>query len=84
MKLKRKLAISDSGFVFDPTTGDSYSLNPVGQELLGLIKEGKELEEIKHFITSKYDVEAGVLERYYQDFVSLLKQFQLIEEDGEN
>jgi hypothetical protein len=84
MKLKRKLALSDSGFVFDPTTGDSYSLNPVGQELLGLIKEGKELEEIKHFITSKYDVEAGVLERYYQDFVSLLKQFQLIEEDGEN
>jgi hypothetical protein len=84
MILKKKLAISDSGFVFDPTTGDSYSLNPVGQELLGMIKAGKELEEIKHLITSKYDVELGTFERYYQDFVSLLKQFQLIEEDGEN
>ena len=39
MQIKSKLAISSSGFVFDPTTGDSYSLNPIGAEIANLIKE---------------------------------------------
>ena len=34
MRLKKNIAVSDSGFVFNPTTGDSYSLNPVGKEIL--------------------------------------------------
>ncbi len=30
MNVKKDIAISDSGFVFDPTTGESYSVNPIG------------------------------------------------------
>lgn len=84
MKLKKNIAISETGFIFDPTTGDSYTLNPVGMEILSLLKEGLELEAISARILEKYDVEKGVLERYLYDFLGLLKQYQLVEEDDEN
>jgi hypothetical protein len=80
MKIKKNLAISDTGFVFDPSTGDSYTLNPVGLELIQLIKTGQDLPYIKQHITEKYDVEATAFERYYLDFVATLRQMHLIDE----
>lgn len=80
MNLKKNVAISESGFVFDPTTGDSFSLNPVGQEILELIKQGKNQNEITDLIISKYDVDQNSFERYFIDFLSTLKQMQLVEE----
>jgi hypothetical protein len=41
MKLKKDIAISDSGFLFNPSSGDSYSLNPIGVEILKLMQEKK-------------------------------------------
>ncbi len=65
--------------MFDPSTGDSYTLNPVGLEILGLIREGKSREEIAERITGKYDVEASAFERYLYDFTAMLKQHQILE-----
>ncbi|KUK93248.1 MAG: Uncharacterized protein XE04_0300 [Marinimicrobia bacterium 46_43] len=84
MKLKKNIAISETGFIFDPTSGDSYTLNPVGMEILSLLKDGQDREAISARILEKYDVEKGVLERYLYDFLGLLKQYQLVEEDDEN
>jgi hypothetical protein len=78
MNIKKNIAISESGFVFDPSTGDSYSLNPVGLEILLLIKQGNTYQQITDLITSKYEVEKSVFERYYFDFTSMLKQFHLL------
>lgn len=79
LHIKKNIAISESGFVFDPTTGESFSLNPVGLEIIQLIKSGKLYEEITHIITEKYDVDPDTFERYFYDFVATLKQFQLTE-----
>ncbi len=84
MKIKKNIAISKSGFVFDPTSGESYSINPVGMKILQHLQEGKSLEDITGMITSEYDIDAVSFEKYFLDFVSMLKQFQLIESDGEN
>ena len=54
MKIHSNLAVSDSGFIFNPSNGDSFSMNLVGAELIRLLKEGKSLTEIKKEITSKY------------------------------
>lgn len=84
MKLKKNIAVSETGFIFNPTSGDSYSLNTVGMEILSLLKGGMDLETITDRILEKYDVEKSVLERYLYDFLGLLKQYQLLEEDDEN
>lgn len=79
MQIKRSVAISDSGFVFDASTGDSFTLNPVGLEILQWIKQGKSPDEINELVAGKYDVEQSAFERYYYDFIATLKQLQLTE-----
>jgi hypothetical protein len=80
VKIKRTVALSDSGFVFDASTGDSFTVNPVGQEILDHIKSGRSESEITGLITGKYEVEKDVFERYLCDFLGTLKQMQIIED----
>jgi hypothetical protein len=47
MKLKKNIATSESGFVFNPSSGDSFSLNIIGAEILLQMKESKSSDEIK-------------------------------------
>ena len=82
--IKKNIAISDSGFVFDAGTGDSYSLNPTGLESVQLIRSGKDFQQILAEISEKYEVDPESFERYYYDFTTTLKQLRLTESDGEN
>ncbi len=77
MKLKENIAVSDSGFIFDPTTGDSYSLNQVGLDFFLMMKEGKTKEEIKKKILDKYDTDEITFEKSYLDFKNMLIHNQL-------
>ncbi|HUX95353.1 MAG TPA: PqqD family protein [Bacteroidales bacterium] len=81
MKLKRNIAVSESGFLFDPTGGESYSLNEQGLEIINMLKEKKTNEEIANAITKNYDVARDDFEKYYYDFLGMLKQFKLIEDE---
>ena len=82
MKLKRNLAISETGFIFDPTTGESYSLNPIATEILSLLKSGKTKEEVQHDVMERYDVDQPTFEHNYYDFTGMLKQFNLVENEN--
>ena len=83
MSLKRNIAVSESGFLFDPTSGESYSLNEQGLEIFNLLKERKSIEEIVVFMTENYDVAPDDFEKYYFDFFGMLKQFKLLEDDDQ-
>lgn len=75
MKLRSNLAISESGFVFDAGTGESFSLNPTGCAILELLKKGKSDSEVKSWILERYDVESSDFDRLYFDFVRSLHQY---------
>jgi len=79
MKLKKNIAISETGYVFNPSTGESFTLNQIGLEIINMAKENKNDEEIKQHLLQKYDTDEASLERYYLDFLEMLKQYQLIE-----
>ena len=81
MNLKRNIAISESGFVFDPSSGESFSLNPVGREILELIGKNQDYDEIRKKLQEKYEVSALSFEKYYFDFINSLKHFNLIEDE---
>lgn len=76
--VSENIAISDSGFVFHPVTGETFTLNPIGKEILTQIQKGISLEEITIEITEKFDVEKNVVERDLEDFLSQLKNFGVI------
>ncbi len=79
MNIKKDIAISDSGFVFDPTTGESFSLNPLGVKILTLLKDGDDQKEISDFVLQQYEVDSDTFENNYYDFLNMLKQFNLTE-----
>ena len=70
-KLK-KLAISESGLVFDPATGTIYTSNPVGLLILDALKEGREDVAIRDLLLKTYKVDAQTVERDIYDFISQL------------
>lgn len=79
MHLKKNIATSESGFIFNPATGDSFSANPIAAEILLYLKEGNSIQEIKNKIIEKYDVEPSQLERDWDDFAAQLYAGNLLE-----
>ncbi len=81
MNIKKNIAISDSGFLFNPSTGDSYTLNPVGQEILKLLKDGNNDEGVIEYILKNYMTDKDAVEKDLYDFKNMLKNFKLIEDE---
>jgi hypothetical protein len=81
MKLKPNVAISENGFIFDPTTGESFSTNQEGAEIIKLIKENKNYDEIKQYFLENYDIDEITFERVFFDFISMLNYYNLLETD---
>lgn len=78
VKLKNNIATSETGFIFNPGTGDSYSTNPIGNEILNFLKSGLSAEEIKEKLMANYEVEPMQLNRDWEDFLLQLKEANLI------
>lgn len=81
MKIHSNLAVSDSGFIFNPSNGDSFSTNAVGADIIRLLKSGKSIADIKKDISVKYEVEPTVFEKDYEDFISQLQDHFLVNND---
>ena len=73
------LAVSDSGFVFDPTTGHTYTLNSSALVVLRALNQGTALDEIARSLGDAFELEGGEdLDRDVQDFVSRLREQGLV------
>lgn len=79
MKLKKNIATSENGFIFNPSTGDSFSSNGIGAEILLLMKSGKTSLEIKQHLLAVYEVDETQLERDWEDWILQLKDANLLE-----
>ena len=79
MKANRSLAVSENGFIFNPATGDSFSVNPVGLDIINLIREGKNEAEIIKSLVETYEIDSSTAEKDLLDFANVLVNHQLIE-----
>ena len=80
MKLKKNIATSEAGFVFNPATGDSFAANPVAAEIIKLLQAGHDAPAILAELLSRYEVSASQLRRDIDDLLAQLAQHQLLEE----
>jgi hypothetical protein len=83
MKLKNNIAVSDSGFLFNPTAGSSYSVNPVGQRIIELLKSEKSDEEIIEILLNEYFTDKATIEKDLYDFKVLLGNYKLTDKTDE-
>lgn len=78
MPIKKDIAISESGFLFNPETGDSYSLNPIAVELFKMLQEQQSDDAISEFVMENYLVDRDTLEKDLYDFKQMLGSYKLI------
>jgi len=80
MKLKKNIATSESGFIFNPSTGDSFSANDIAAGILAGMKHGRTEQEIKVEILARYEVKPEQLDRDWDDWMIQLREANLLEE----
>lgn len=83
MQLKKNIALSDTGFVFDPSTGNSFSTNPIGLSIIKWLKEGKSAEEIKTLLLAEYATDEATIEKDLYDFETMLTKLKLSGDEKE-
>jgi hypothetical protein len=83
MKLRKNVAVSEAGLLFNPVTGESFSVNPIGVEIINLMREEKNQEDISNFILGKYETDKASFEKDYHDFIGILEHNDLLENHEE-
>jgi len=79
IKLKKSIALSESGFIFDPTTGDSYSVNQTGSKIIEYLKEGLSEDQIIDKLNDTFDSDKEQMRKDLDDFLQHLKQLKMID-----
>ncbi|HAQ64976.1 MAG TPA: HPr-rel-A system PqqD family protein [Bacteroidales bacterium] len=77
MRIKKNIAISESGFMFNPITGESFTVNPIGTEILQMINDGFESDQIIEAICNKYQVDQHTFDKDLTDFTGMLDHHHL-------
>lgn len=65
----KALAVSESGVLFDPATGNTYTMNRVATEILRALQEGQSLETVRAMLARRYEVDPATLERDVKEFM---------------
>lgn len=79
MNIKKNIATSENGFVFNPATGDSFSANETAAEILLAMKNGETEQQIKQKLLDKYEVSPGQINRDWADWIQQLKEANLLD-----
>ena len=79
MRVRKNIATSEEGFLFNPTTGDSFSTNGIGAEIIMMMKKDISSNELIDIICEKYDVDKALFERDFEEFTLQLKDYSILE-----
>ena len=79
MSKLNSLAISDNGFIFKPSTGESFTTNELGLLIINYLKEGKPADEIINAIIDEFDVESIIAGRDLYEFLDFLKRENMLD-----
>lgn len=82
MNKLRDLAVSESGFIFDPFSGTTFSTNASGLVILEQLKQGATRTAIVAALEEAFDPRGPVdHHRDVDEFVGLLRRFELLPAD---
>jgi len=73
-----RLAINEEGFIFDPATGESFTVNETGLKIVLGLKNGKSREDIKSEFCEEFEVSADNAEKDISDFIEHLRACELV------
>ena len=83
-KLLSQLAVSESGFVFLPGSGETFTVNEVGRKILSGLQNGRTDEEIVEELCREFEVELSDARRDVEDFFAQLRHYRLLDDENKD
>lgn len=72
-KSLERLAVSESGFVFDPVSGHSFTVNETGLAILRSLQTDRHLDSLRAGLLEEFDVDETTVERDLLEFLGSLR-----------
>ena len=67
------IAVSETGFVFDPSTGHTYRLNKTGMGIVKMLQSGSDINMIVERLAEDFDIDKEKAVEDTKEFLSLLR-----------
>jgi len=68
------MVVNDSGFAFDPFTGETYTVNDGGTQILHYLRSGLDIPEIAEKFAEDFDIAFGEV---YTDLLEFRNQLRI-------
>lgn len=78
MKVRKNIATNEEGLVFNPSTGDSFSTNSIGADIISVMKNEWTFSEIIRYVCDKYEIDETSFEKDLEEFILQLKEFNIL------
>jgi len=78
MSILQSLTVSNDGFAFNTTTGESYTLNRCARIVLHRLRGNETQEQIVQAIASEFGIAQSIVERDVADFFQQLRTLGLV------
>ena len=72
--LSQRLCLSDSGFVFDPVTGKSSTVNSTGVAIIRQLRQSQNVQFAVTALQKLFNYSSTMLERDVVEFADLLRK----------
>jgi len=80
-----ELAVSDTGFIFDPGTGATFNVNATGLIALAALREGvdpADTSTIAARVRARFPAAPADVDEHVSDFVRTLRQMGILSSGG--
>lgn len=67
-----QITVTKDGFAFNPTTGESYTLNSCGHIVIQRLQQGDNPQQIAHFLADHFGIPSNTAERDIAEFFQQL------------
>lgn len=74
----RRLAISEAGFVFDPSSGSTFDMNATGRAILRGLAEGLDGPGLRDLLERQFNVQNYDVDRDLAEFALVLRHHHLL------
>jgi hypothetical protein len=71
----RRLAVSESGFVFDPVSGHNFTVNDTGLIILRRLQQKQDFSGLLQELEREFDATPSDIERDVVEFIGMLREF---------
>ena len=71
----RRLAVSESGFVFDPVSGHNFTVNDTGLTILRRLQQKQDFARLLRELQQEFDASPSDIERDVIEFIGMLREF---------